>query len=227
MESGMQSEAEIVQTLESWLLAASLPADGRIPSERALAAQFGVNRAEMRKALDQLEANGRVTRHVGRGTFLTSGAREIDPGIHVIARHVSPPEAMQARLTVEPEIAMLAAMHATTSQIDEMRRLTVATRAGKSWSEYEGHDWSFHNLLAESCGNRLLLEIERLVNGVRRLVVWGHLSRVGEGPPADYHSFPEHEAIVAAVERRDRRAARQAMEAHLRSTLAFLQDDGV
>ena len=42
------------------------------------------------------------------------------------------------------------------------------------------------------------------MNAVRQVVVWRKLSPDSARPPADYHSFAEHEAIVAALENRDR-----------------------
>jgi DNA-binding FadR family transcriptional regulator len=43
---------------------------GRLPNERTLAAELGVTRTLVRHALTVLEAEGRVCREVGRGTFL-------------------------------------------------------------------------------------------------------------------------------------------------------------
>src|SRR5712672_3361997 len=47
--------------------------DGRIPSERTLAAELGVGRRSLRRALDVLEQEGRIHRHQGRGTFVNNG----------------------------------------------------------------------------------------------------------------------------------------------------------
>ena len=209
--------------LARWLNEANLPANGRLPPERELAEQFGVNRAELRKAMSALEAEGRISRHVGRGTFLTVATGASQSIVRDIARHVNPVEAMQARLIIEPGVASLAALQATISQIEEMRHLTVEMRASASWSEYEERDWTFHNLLAQACNNRLLMETEQLLNSVRRIVVWRHLQRECSAPPTNYHSFDEHEGIVNAIARRDRRAAAQGMERHLQKTLSLLQ----
>jgi GntR family transcriptional regulator, uxu operon transcriptional repressor len=42
----------------------------RLPTERQLAADLGVTRSSVRHALAMLEAQGRISREVGRGTFL-------------------------------------------------------------------------------------------------------------------------------------------------------------
>jgi DNA-binding FadR family transcriptional regulator len=221
---GASEKRGVLPHLRDWLATAALPGDGRLPPERAIATRLGVNRGEVRKALAVLEAEGRVWRHVGRGTFATR-AQPAAGEIAAIAQETSPPAAMEARLIVEPELARLAALRATAAQIAELRRLAAAARAAPGWAAYEEADFRLHELVAEASGNRLLLEVERLVNGVRRSVVWGHLARRPEGPSADYHSFDEHDAIIEAIARRDRRGAAEAMRRHLESTARALAED--
>jgi len=71
----------------------------------------------------------------------------------------------------------------------------------------------------------LLAEMHRIVNAVRVSVVWSRLELPQHGPPADYHSFAEHDAIIDALEKRDRHAARTAMREHLKSVRATLLKD--
>ena len=61
------------------------------------------------------------------------------------------------------------------------------------------------------CCSRLL----DTMNAVRRTVTWGRLRANRERPAPDHHSFAEHDAIVDAIEDRDRNRARDAMRAHL------------
>jgi DNA-binding FadR family transcriptional regulator len=223
----MLADKPVLERLRTWLSDAQLPNDGRLPPERSLAEHFGVKRAELRKALAVMEAEGRLHRHVGRGTFLSehSTALEVFPNSVDIANRTSPPEAMQVRIIIEPEIARLAALQATSAQITQMKELCARMRNSRTWSEYEDLDWRFHNLLAESSGNNLLLEIQRLVNGVRRSVVWGHLAKRPIGPSPNYHSFAEHDALIEAITNRDRRGAAEAMRRHLNSTASTMLDD--
>ena len=41
-----------------------------MPPERVLAEELGVGRRSLRRALDVLEQEGRISRHQGRGTFV-------------------------------------------------------------------------------------------------------------------------------------------------------------
>src|ERR1035441_10384086 len=51
-------------------LRAGLGPGGRLPTERRLALDLGMSRSSVRHALAILEAQGRISREVGRGTFL-------------------------------------------------------------------------------------------------------------------------------------------------------------
>lgn len=198
-------------------LSARVESDGRLPAERKVAAELGLSRAEIRKTLAQLEAQGRIVRQVGRGTFLRPAAPE-GGDLRDIKRRTGPREAMQARLLIEPELASLAAVNATAEQIAALRGLTDAMRRVSDWSVYEKLDGQFHRLVAEAGGNTLLLAVHDIVNEVRRAVIWSWLDTRPAGPPPDYSSFAEHEAILDAIGRRDRRGAAEAMRSHLRTT---------
>src|SRR5258708_33521114 len=49
----------------------------RLPTERQLARDLGVPRSAVRHAMAVLQAEGRVSREVGRGTFLRGGAEPV------------------------------------------------------------------------------------------------------------------------------------------------------
>ena len=190
---------------------------GRLPPERRIATELGLTRAEIRKTLGRLEAEGRIVRHVGRGTFLRAENGERSPSEDV-KRHTSPREAMQARLLVEPELAGLAAVNASVGQIESLRALSGAMRQVGDWSGYETLDGRFHREIAEAAGNKLLLAVHDLINEVRRAVIWAWLDTRPAGPAADYSSFAEHDAIIDGIARRDRHGAADAMREHLRTT---------
>ncbi len=61
---------QIRDELRAGILDGSLPAGARIPTVTALAREHGVTAATIRRAMQDLVAEGLVTTHVGRGTFV-------------------------------------------------------------------------------------------------------------------------------------------------------------
>jgi DNA-binding FadR family transcriptional regulator len=165
-----------------------------------------------------MEEQGRIRRHVGRGTFLSSLPETPAEIIDRTALKTSPRAAMEARRAVEPQLAWLAAQNATLEQVQELQRLCSAMEGAKSWDEYAELDWRFHNLIAQATANVLLIEVQQLLNSVRRRVVWDDLDTSSAAPPPTYHSFAEHDAVVAAIAAHNPSAALVAMEAHLEGT---------
>ncbi|WP_164125975.1 GntR family transcriptional regulator, partial [Stenotrophomonas maltophilia] len=64
------TEQGTLTQLRAYLAQTEMGPQGRLPPERDLAAVLDVSRAELRKALAALEAEGQLWRHVGKGTFL-------------------------------------------------------------------------------------------------------------------------------------------------------------
>src|SRR5580704_5104095 len=81
----MGSHAERGMRLADLILAEALRAGlgpgSRLPTERKLAVDLGATRSSIRHALAMLQAQGRISREVGRGTFLLDGpARDVSLG---------------------------------------------------------------------------------------------------------------------------------------------------
>jgi DNA-binding FadR family transcriptional regulator len=187
----------------------------RLPPERELAAALGVSRGTLRKALADLEAEGLIWRHVGRGTF--AGDRPVPTSLDLAAvtRGSGPADVMLARETLEPQLARLAALHATHADLEAMQRCLAETRRATEWRIYEHWDDRLHHRIAAATGNLILIALFEGLNTVGRTVTWGRKRRHTAGPPADHHSFGDHERIVLAIEDRDPPAAERAMRRHL------------
>ena len=209
------SNGTALSRVRAYLAQIEMPLDSRLPPERTLAGALGVTRAELRKALGALEAENQIWRHVGKGTFI--GSRPIDTlaDVAAITRRTNPAEVMRTRLLLEPEVARMAALSATSAHVAEMRTCMQRSRAAQSWRQYEAWDNRLHRVVAESTQNSLLLALLDTLNAVRRAVAWGRLRGDKVRPAPDHHSFADHEAIVDAIEDRDVNRAASAMRTHL------------
>jgi DNA-binding FadR family transcriptional regulator len=211
---GDGGHAALVQ-LQAFLAQMDLSGETRLPAERELCETLGVSRGDLRKALMVLEKDRRIWRHVGKGTFVGSGPVEETIGISEIAGRTNPADVMRARLIIEPEIAREAALHATLDDIAALRRSIVHTKDATTWRQYENVDNLLHRQIAQASRNNVLLGLFDVLNAVRRTVVWGRLRSDGARPPADHHSFADHEHIVDAIADRDMSGAAAAMRLHL------------
>ena len=201
--------------LRGFLAESGLAHGDKLPPERQLALRLGLSRAELRKGLAALQAEGQLWRHVGRGTFVGSRPLDTVGDIAAMARRTHPGEIMRARVMIEPELARLAALNATPAQIEELRAVALKARQATSWRHYEGLDTRLHRLIAEATQNGLLLALLDTLNAVRRMATWGRLRVQPLRPARDHHSFAEHDRIVEAIANRDMAAAAGAMRGHL------------
>ncbi|MGW2633354.1 GntR family transcriptional regulator [Streptomyces chattanoogensis] len=70
---------QVSQSLRASILGRAADAPLRLPTEDALAAHYGVSVLTMRQALKELEAEGLISRHRRRGTFIEPGAQRGAP----------------------------------------------------------------------------------------------------------------------------------------------------
>ena len=199
----------LVQGTES----GTLGPGSKLPTERALVEQLSAPRSAVRRALENLEHEGLITRHVGRGTFLTEAVTHKVDGAPA---DTSPAEIMQVRLLLEPPVATLAARIANQADLD---RITACLDAGGASADFEGFEaWDarLHRAIAQAAHNGLLMNMFDVMNTARSLPVWGSLKRRTSTPERMrcYHS--EHTAIVEALRDRDPDGAQDAMRGHLR-----------
>lgn len=216
-----------LETLRKYLEDQEIALNGRLPPERKLCEELSLTRGKLRKALAQLEAEGQIWRHVGRGTFF--GPRPVLnlSDVEFLNEQCRPTEVMEARMAIEPQLAKLAALHGTASNFTELRRCIRLCKSAREWRVYESWDNNFHQAIAAATCNKLLVSLFDTLNIVRRSTVWGQL-RSTKVPPADHKSFAEHDAIYAAIVERNSDLAADCMRTHLRSvrdrTFAALQE---
>ena len=203
--------------LRAFVLAQALAPDGpgrRLPTERAFAASFALPRNAVRRTLADLEAEGRIRREVGRGTFIAAPPAPASTDLPSVAR-ASPAELMDARLRIEPAAVELIVVNATPADYERMDHCLDRAEAAVTLGEFELWDAALHQALAAAAHNALITGIFELFHAARQQTAFGKLRDriVTETLRLEYQR--QHRAIVAALKARDAASARAAVVAHL------------
>lgn len=193
----------------------------KLPPERELAKKFSVNRTTLRHVLKTMEMMGVVSRRVGDGTYLNTGASILldEPlDFLIIMEHSSLHELFEMRLLVEPELASRAAHNATAQDLDRMRQ-SIAVMSGslarqtRLWADLDFHEAVFH---ASGIG------VSYLIFRVIHRAILRTLAHNFPGPIHLTRPIAQHKAILAAIADRNPEEARRQMTTHLRDARAQL-----
>ena len=212
----MTSNRDLVKNLRELIDTAGYRHNDRVPPERKLCKALGTTRNQLRKALAELEAQGRIWRQVGRGTFVGSRPVLNLQDATYLGDQIKPEQVVAVRFTIEPQLCRLAAHHATRSDREQMLLCAQRCREAEDWRAYEAWDNNLHHAIARATRNQLFLYFFETLNSVRRSILWGQ-PRMTRKPPVDYSSFYEHDVIVTAIGAGDAELAARAMHTHLKS----------
>ena len=189
-------------------------AGDRLPAERELALTFDAARSTVRRALDQLERAGLVSRRLGSGTYV-GATRDPRQGVD-LADEISPLQLIEARLAVEPFTTRLAVLHATRRNLDDMEVvLAHAEGAVNDKDAFSKWDGEFHLLIAQASANPLLLNVYRQINHVRLHAQWDAMKEKILIPDVIASYNRQHRSIYNALHERDAQAAHALISEHL------------
>ena len=193
----------------------------KLPAERFIADEKSVSRTVVREAIIMLEVEGYVEVRKGSGIHVISSQAKHSPTPDESLEFASygPFELLQARQLIESNIAEFAALQATREDIVKMRQALQLEERELASSEPNGSesgDMQFHLAIAEATHNSMLVELFRQSwqwreNNPMWIQLHSHLD--------DTHYRKEwmgdHKQILAALIKKDARAAKLAMWQHL------------
>jgi GntR family transcriptional repressor for pyruvate dehydrogenase complex len=218
----VQSQREVALSALRRHLAAAEDEGGRLPPERELASQMKVGRRTIRAALSVLEEEGAISRRQGQGTFFGPPKLVGEREVAELAHRVSPQEIIEARLSIEPALARLAATRASLADIDAMARIAEKARTARNARDYAQADAGFHRKVAECAGNALFRALFEMIIKVREKADWARVRQYYFRHDGARRSYEEHRVIIDAISERDPQAAAAAMQDHLRKVSASL-----
>ncbi|HKD98478.1 MAG TPA: FadR/GntR family transcriptional regulator [Micromonosporaceae bacterium] len=216
----------VVRRLEQLVLA-ELEPGAELPSESALAGEFGASRLTVREAVKTMQARGLLEVHRGRRpTVAYPNARPVGDFFASVIRRDPHQllDLLEVRRALEVHIAALAASHAGRGSLAAMQAALDAMRQDPDdLDAVQAADLDFHESLAAASGNRLLSYLieamEEPLRASRLHSLRGHLSRGGTVDDL----VDQHARILDRVTARDAKGASAAMRDHLAQTARDLR----
>jgi GntR family transcriptional repressor for pyruvate dehydrogenase complex len=199
----------------------------RLPPERELSEAFGVSRTVVREAIKALEARGLLESTTGSGVSVRRAdfdmvSQSLQTYMQLSNRVDFEIRLNEVRRVLEVEMVALAANRITPEQRAQLRQICKQMREGKNTAKQMAElDFRLHVTLAEATQNDLFkVLLAPLIHQLRDQIIltWEDFPRPVE------EVFDQHESIVAAVEKGDADAARDAMMKHLMFSRQVLED---
>ena len=217
---------QVAERMRADIRAGQFPPEARLPSERELAARFGVGRPAVREALGALQNEGLVHTRRNSGTYVSADAPKrlaTAPAAGAAPApdaDISPSSALDVRLVLEPAIARRAAAHAQRDAMAEhylaqMDSIVDVTDAAQRvlWND---SDRLFHRQLAVMTGDTLLVKIADEVAQAMNQPLWKRLKDDGIYDLSRVRLYvSEHRLIYEAIVNGDADAAAFYVEQHI------------
>lgn len=219
----------LAQDLLQRILRGEFDQTGMLPSERQLQAQYAVSRPVVRESIKLLSARGIVSPSNGVGALINDNLSAATVESLMLLFHqqqVRLSDLLATRVIIEPQVASLAAEHASDAHIAamydacaDMRALDMA--APDAGIIYNQLNVDFHVQLARLSHNPVLITLMELLVGM----VWRHerTSNLIYSTERYQLTANEHQAIVDAIADHNPHAAQVAMADHLCTTKYQLQ----
>lgn len=198
-----------------------LPAGSRLPRQRDLAEELGINRSTLREALKALAASGYLVslRGPGGGTFVADCPPLVRSG-------VGKPSAgrvravLDERVAVETGATLLAAERATADDLTRLEGLVEEMAEAEAFGEYRRADVHFHIAVAEAAHSTRLVTTMTEVHG------WMSDLIDGIPHPEDRlsRSNAQHRTLVALIRTGEGGRAARLMREHMEQTERVLKE---
>lgn len=207
--------------LQKLIQSGSLIQGQALPSETALAEQFGVHRSTIREGIRQLENEGYLTRSSRKTLRVTIPGRESignRSSRALLVHKVTFRQLWEAAMVLEPLSAFLAAQRADASQIEALRqnvartREVIANTGSRPPEDIVKVASEFHSLVCEATGNFAIVLAREPIG---QLFYPACLAIEPILPQSGPRMEAAHSKITDAIERRDAVEAETWMRKHI------------
>mgnify|MGYP001165615496 CR=1 FL=1 len=229
-----ESRRVLVEKVYAAIKDGSIVSEGKLPTEREMAALMTTSRTSMREALIVLETLGIIEVRGKQGLFVKDpGMGRLTQSLDLYATWPADviPKVFQVRIMMESPAAGLAALNRTDADLAKMNECLAqfsrifaaegpeAGREGAHWNDI------FHRIVIAASHNEVLI---RMHEGLSSIIERAMESLNRNGLTTPRPQWPErilgeHEQIVRAIRERDEAGAREAMRKHLEISAANLE----
>jgi GntR family transcriptional regulator, transcriptional repressor for pyruvate dehydrogenase complex len=215
---------QVARQIVNYIVDGGIEPGATLPPERVMLERFGVSRGTLREALRILEVHGVITLKPG-----PTGGPVVEPmsgrqlgvasTLHYHLAGATFRELWEARVTVEPVMARLAAERPSSQVRERLRHVMDRAQRAPGDHGYVEAASEFHTTLSSMTGNRILdlyaIAFSEIWNAnVRELIFPEHeRGRV----------FEDHEAIANAVIAGDGELAERLMREHMSEMMAYVE----
>ena len=221
---------QVAQQLLKQIEVGSFRSTGKLPTEAALAQEFGVSRTVIREAISRLRNEGVVQARQGSGVFINqhAGIRPLRIDYEEAVDAKSLPHLLAVRRAIEAEVAAEAARRRTDADMEAIdQALRQIEEAAADGRDGVAEDIAFHRAIATVTGNPYFLKTLDFLN--QYLEAGMKVTRRNEATREDFswQVRDEHAAIVAAIREGDPLAARNAASTHMYNAARRLAEAGI
>jgi GntR family transcriptional repressor for pyruvate dehydrogenase complex len=211
-----RAHEQIVEQLKDLILGGKLPPGSRLPSERAMMAEFNVSRPTVREALRVAESMGLISVRPGDpggakvlGTPSLGITRVFDSLLQ--AGGASALELLELRIVLDSAAAALASMQ-PREKLKNLKDVLTQMQSTTELGAFAELDVRFHEAVIVASGNRLFHLIFQALDEPIRAVIESTLKSQSQRRE---ETLKHHGAIVQAIQSGDARRAASALRSHL------------
>ena len=181
---------------------------GATYSQESICRELDISKTPLREALLELQTDGYVTFCRGRGVL-------IQPVSYEKAHDI-----LEARITMEPICAQLAAQRASETDLQKMNSLLTSLQEGlpsEDGQRLYRIDHSFHRAMIQAAHNKIFY---RFLDVVLDHYLRFEVKSVYNNSIDARKVYAEHQRVYEAIVKKDEKKAYKAMETHLKNSFA-------
>ena len=190
--------------------------DERLPTEHAMAAEFGVSRPVVRDALQRLRDQGLIYSRRGAGSFVREHGLREPLGFGQMENLSDLQHCYDFRLTIEPEAAAMAAVRRSAEGLKKIKSaLDLLRDATNRQAHRADADFMFHLSIAQASSNPYFATAMQALEDHIAVGMRFHGLSLRSTSNGLKHVFVEHTAVHDAIAAGDADSARHLMKTHL------------